>query len=300
MNTVYKKYHTNTHENNLSDPITSYGVINFSITKEFKQYIPFIKNTFEHSISNVNITTMTNIDNNEEFDLLKNQVSESILFLMISRKHSLGFVEFIRGRYDIKNKESINHLFMQMTDNEIYEIFTNNFDILWNSMWKKNAKKTTYNKEYICSKEKYQIILSVYSISIFKPHYSIREWGFPKGRKNHNETNLCCAIRECCEETTLFKSEISILKGIEPLTEIMTGTNLLQYKHIYYLSLLNETRLLDMYNDDLQFTEIDTAGWFKKERALNMIRPYHYEKIKIIEQIVNFITYVIYCAKNNE
>lgn len=298
MNNASKK-HSNSHDDKHSEPVTSYGVININITEPLNHYIPLILKAFEQPTLEVDITTIVAIDNNE-FKSLKNLVSESLLFLLISRKHSLGFIEFIRGRYDTTNEESIRYLFEQMTDNEIREIFATNFDILWNTMWKKNAKKSTYHKEYITAKEKHIKILQKYNVSNFKPKYPIREWGFPKGRKNNNEPNISCAIRECCEETTLFKSEISVLPGILPLTEMMIGTNLVQYKHVYYLSIMSSTRSLDICNDELQFMEIDTAGWFKKERVSNLIRPYHTEKIKIINQIINFVTYAIYCAQNDE
>jgi 8-oxo-dGTP pyrophosphatase MutT (NUDIX family) len=298
MNTTSKK-HSNSHDDKRPEPVTSYGVININITEPLNHYTPLILKAFEQSASDVDITTIVDI-NNDEFKLLKDLVSESILFLLISRKHSLGFVEFIRGRYDINDDKSIRHLFVQMTENEIREIFTIQFDILWNSMWKKNAKKTTYHKEYIVAKDKHGKIIQKYKMKNFKPRFPVREWGFPKGRKNSNEANISCAIRECCEETSLFKSEISVLPGILPLTEIMVGTNMVQYKHVYYLSLMSCTRALDMYSDELQFVEIDTAGWFKKERVINLIRPYHTEKIKIINQIINFIAYAIYCAQNDQ
>jgi 8-oxo-dGTP pyrophosphatase MutT (NUDIX family) len=298
MNTASKK-HSNSHDDKRPEPVTSYGVININITEPLSHYTPLILQAFEQSKTEIDITNIVNIDS-DEFRLLRDLVSESILFLLISRKHSLGFVEFIRGRYDVNDDESIRHLFIQMTENEIREIFTVNFDMLWNSMWKKNAKKTTYHKEYIYAKDKHSRVIQKYKSNNFHPTYPTREWGFPKGRKNNNEANISCAIRECCEETSLFKSEISILPGILPLTEIMLGTNMVQYKHVYYLSLMSCTRTLDMYNDDFQFTEIDTAGWFKKERVINLLRPYHTEKIKIINQIINFITYAIYCDQNDQ
>lgn len=280
------------------DIITSYGVININITAPLYSYMEIIKHAFHDIDCQVNISNVI-CESSEEFMELRNLVSNSLLFLLVSRRHSLGFIEYIRGRYNPDNFEEVNHLFIQMTDNEIKDIFSKEFDNLWNSMWKKNAKKTSYHKEYIIAKEKHQKIIDTLNFKLFLPKYPNREWGFPKGRKNSSETNIACAIRECCEETSLFKSEISILSGIKPLTEIMTGTNGVQYKHVYYLSMLDSIRTLDVYNDDVNFIEIDTVGWFKKERAINLLRPYHTEKHKIIDKIIDFITYAIYCAKND-
>ena len=40
-------------------------------------------------------------------------------FLMIRRKKTLGYIEFIRGRYDTENVESYTTLFEQMVISEI-------------------------------------------------------------------------------------------------------------------------------------------------------------------------------------
>ena len=160
MNTASKK-HSNSHDDKRPEPVTSYGVININITEPLSHYTPLILQAFEQSKTEIDITNIVNIDS-DEFRLLRDLVSESILFLLISRKHSLGFVEFIRGRYDVNDDESIRHLFIQMTENEIREIFTVNFDMLWNSMWKKNAKKTTYHKEYIYAKDKHSRVIQKY------------------------------------------------------------------------------------------------------------------------------------------
>lgn len=281
-----------------NDPITSYGVINISIMDPLNHYTELIKKAFESSDTQIDITQV-NCETSEEFTLLKNLVTESILFLIVSRRHSLGFVEYIRGKYEPNNLDEVKHLFVQMTDNEIREIFCKDFEHLWNFMWKKNAKKSSYHKEFVMARTKHNTVVNLLKDLVILPKYPIREWGFPKGRKNNMETNITCAIRECCEETSLFKSEISILSGIKPLTELMTGTNNIPYRHVYYLSLLSSTRALDVYNDDLSFIEIDTVGWFKKERVINLLRPYHVEKHEIIDKIINFITYAIYCAKHN-
>ena len=52
-----------------------------------------------------------------------------IQFLMIRRKHSLSYIEFIRGRYDL-NYESILELFNLMSVEEVNKIKNNTFDFL--------------------------------------------------------------------------------------------------------------------------------------------------------------------------
>ena len=61
--------------------------------------------------------------------------NSKIKFLMIQRKHSLGYLEFLRGRYDLNNIESIVFLLEQMTPNELIDLSIKEFDYLWNMLW---------------------------------------------------------------------------------------------------------------------------------------------------------------------
>ena len=278
------------------DPITSYGVINLYLCNELHQYAHAIKNTY----SNKNVTDISFIENNmkdNEYITIKKMVENNLLFLLVSRNHSLGYIEFIRGRYDISDSNTIIHLFHQMTDTEIFNIFTMPFDNLWCELWKKNARKNIYNKEYTDTSEKFNLVRLLYNIDSFKPEFPIQEWGFPRGRKNNNENNIQCASRECCEETSLITSELNILTSILPLLEEMKGTNDISYRHIYYLSIIDNIRPLTVINEESQYVEIDTIGWFKRDLVSNLFRPYHVEKINIIDKVITFIAHTIYCAK---
>ena len=76
---------------------------------------------------------------------------------------------------------------------------------------------------------------------------------------------------------------------IYPLNEMLIGTNNLNYKHSYYLSIGK----LENINLDLpsQKIEIGGIGWFTYEQAKNMIRPYHINRLKILEEIILFIAH---------
>ena len=72
---------------------------------------------------------------------------KSINFLLIRRKHSLGYMEFMRGRYVKDNIDGITYLFQQMTPNEIEKIKTLSFDELWIDLWGSDIKKIKLNKK---------------------------------------------------------------------------------------------------------------------------------------------------------
>ena len=54
--------------------------------------------------------------------------NNKIEYLMIQRKDSLSFMEFIRGKYSINNEEYIEELINNMTENEKELISSGDFD----------------------------------------------------------------------------------------------------------------------------------------------------------------------------
>ena len=56
---------------------------------------------------------------------------------MICRKDTLGFVDFMRGKYHIQDVNYIKNIIKEMTLDERERILTNSFDELWNGLWEK-------------------------------------------------------------------------------------------------------------------------------------------------------------------
>ena len=63
------------------------------------------------------------------------KVNEEFEYLMIRRKDTIGYIEFIRGKYPLNNKLYIKNIVSEMTNNEKYRVLNKNFDILWHEMW---------------------------------------------------------------------------------------------------------------------------------------------------------------------
>jgi ADP-ribose pyrophosphatase YjhB (NUDIX family) len=229
-------------------------------------------------------------------DLVKYcNIKDNIKFLMISRKHSLGYVEFIRGRYKPKNNFGISFMFKQMTSEEIEKIKNSTFDTLWNEFWINSKKKNLTSKEYLESSEKFNQLKNNIDVELgldfyvnnIKSTYNTLEWGFPKGRKSKNETELNCAIREFCEETNLNESDISICSEIKPIVENLIGTNGVKYRHIYYVAkILND----DIKDAQITNSEKSELKLLTHAETLTHIREYHKEKKNIITQLYIHIT----------
>ena len=62
-------------------------------------------------------------------------VDNGIQYLMIRRKNSFGYIDFMRGKYMQNNLEHLQIMFNEMSIEEKQLIRHNNFDTLWKMMW---------------------------------------------------------------------------------------------------------------------------------------------------------------------
>ena len=109
------------------------------------------------------------------------------------------------------------------------------------------------------------------------------EWGFPKGRRNSNEKELECAIREFEEETGIKRNQISLIENIIPYEEIFIASNYKTYKHKYFIAELNDDT--DCSLEYYQKSEVSKINWYTIEECIKLIRPYNIEKINMINNI---------------
>jgi hypothetical protein len=288
---------------NCNEPIISNGIIAIYIKNFDSELIPYLENyliknlkifnnSYNKKTSSLNIwfeecekkKSYQFLKDNIDLNDYKNIINDNIQFLMVQRKHSLGYLEFMRGRYSIENIDNLKILVEQMTSEEISDILNIDFDLLWNRLWDiNNIKNKNHHKEYIQSKQKfYQIKINHPDlISSIKPLYNFNEWGFPKGRRESYESDLVCAIREFEEETNLVEPNYIVLEKCKSIRENLTGTNGLQYVHNYYLSIINDnTNFYDETNKEIGQTSVLNIN-----ECLERIRPYHKNKIRIIKHI---------------
>ena len=219
-------------------------------------------------------------------------------FLLIRRRDTLGYIDFMRGKYLVQNKHYIMNMLKQMTISEKEKLKSGDFDKLWGELWGNNSVLTKYKTEENTSKEKYNLLYSgiVNKNDFFTLNslidesnnfglWSEPEWGFPKGRRNYQEKDFDCAIREFCEETGYKSNILKNIQNIYPFEEIFTGSNYKSYKHKYYLMYVS-------YNDSLLPTiyekaEVSKMEWKTYTDCLNYFRPYNLEKKKLITNIYN-------------
>ena len=231
--------------------------------------------------------------------------NNNLSILLVQRKDSISYIEFIRGKYSITNTNKLLTILSNITKTELSNILNNSFDILWHKLWSSNIDKTSvlkFEKEYNSSLKKFNFVkcknntINIYDIlTLLKIKYNDTEWGIPKGRRNNQESDLTVAIREFEEETNIKSSEYKLLDSLCPLRERFIGTNNIKYDHIYYIAICKNNLIpyIDKNNIN-QIIEIKDINWFTQENSIKHIRKYEIEKKKIINIAFNIMKQLIY------
>ena len=204
-------------------------------------------------------------------------------YLMIQRKDSLCFMEFIRGKFDPTDGEYIKKLLSGMTRDERDMILTQPFKDLWNYIWlQPSIPRLTVEFENASAKfaALEERALREYIETTDSP-YLESEFGFPKGRRKLRENDMVCAVREFHEETGFSENDIYVHSDILPFEEVFYGTNNIRYRHVYYLARMIKQDCDDPQIDPgniNQMREVRAVRWFNYEDTVAHIRDYNTER----------------------
>jgi 8-oxo-dGTP pyrophosphatase MutT (NUDIX family) len=179
-----------------------------------------------------------------------------------------------------------------MSITEKNRILNDTFNELWKKMWGETNNMQYKNEENMSSKKMEIIqngvivndnIVTLKDIVENSPtNWLETEWEFPKGRRNHKEKDLDCALREFEEETGILQHKIKVIENVLPFEEIFIGTNHKSYKHKYFLAYMsNNNEILSNF----QPSEVSKLEWKTLDECLEAIRPYNLEKKKLITNI---------------
>jgi ADP-ribose pyrophosphatase YjhB (NUDIX family) len=252
---------------------------------------PFITQRFSRS--------PTNVVNEETCSKLKlfNKYLSSIKFLMVRRKFTLGFIEFMKAKWDARNIDQLIKIFNGMRKKELDFImqniesdgWKNIFDHFWIKDGKINfeKKKEDFGRKFIELRNISEWNIEYYCINIAQGN-GTPDWGFCKGRREDSETNYETAIRETKEESG---NDVLLLENLQELREDIIKDDGGRLRNIYYLGLLNDDAKAE-YRPDLYIahqSEIGKIGFFNYMDAISLISNEHVEKKNVLTQAYMFI-----------
>ena len=225
-------------------------------------------------------------------------------YLLVRRKDSLNFVEFLRGKYSLNDTKFLYHMFNEMTISERDRLLTTGFSTLWRELWL-NSAHSGPSSDFVNSENKFKTLRNGYTttdgrfislrsvLQATKSVYPVPEWGFPKGKRNRMESDLDCASREFFEETGCRKEEYEVINQLGFVSETFKGSNRVMYKHIYAVAKCaasDREFKLDRNNTGM-IAEIGDIGWFTCKEALRLFRPYDVEKRALIMKLENVLAH---------
>ncbi len=270
-------------------PITSFGIIAFKVVKSQNEEQQDTNNCLKNIIK----TSINKYKQKPEYiNLYKNtNTYPKIKFLMIQRKDTMGFTDFVRGKYPDKEEDAnkILPIFLnEMTYEEKSRLLNDSFDDIWFNLWVNHESKI-FKSEYDSAHKKFQKHNIRKLVDNSKMSFDYTELGFPKGRRNMKESNIGCAEREFYEETGYNKTHYDFIKEYPTIVEEFVGTNGVTYKHIYYLVKMKDDippPRID-YKNKIQIGEVQNIGWVSFEECMSIIRPYDVAKKTVITNVYN-------------
>ena len=206
--------------------------------------------------------------------------------LMIRRKDSMSFAEFMRGKYDATNEAYVVTLIVNMTQDEQSQIATEPFETIWQRLWKGD----TTSPDFAISREKFASLNLSKLVADNPSVYTEPEWGFPKGRRIRSETDFDCAIREFGEETNISRDAYIVVDNIL-LEETFVGLNNILYRHIYFVALLVKPELINLQQrfTHMQNREISGIEWKTLPECRSFVRPHHVQRLTMLDSMQNIV-----------
>lgn len=262
------------------DAIISYGIIAFKVVNDKESELndknEYLSNLISNELKDTELKDTELKDNvMDEYPKLK--------FLLIQRKDTIGYVDFVRGKYTL---DTLKICLNEMTISERENVLTKTFQEIWDCLWV-NKKSSLFLKEYDNAFKKYSQLDIPKLLNETSSDYNFQEFSFAKGRRNMRESDITCAKREFLEETGYNDNEYDFLYKFPIIEETFTGTNNVDYKHVYYVVKMKDSAHIPTVdkNNTLQIGEVRNIGWFTYDESLLLFRPYDMEKKNILKEI---------------
>lgn len=207
--------------------------------------------------------------------------------LMVCRRNTIGFMEFLKGDYkldksDTSNRLHINDLIHMMTADELNLLINESYErIFYLTRGKRAAKKQLKEKE-IFEKNRPIWIETCKKLLSNGKGWKEPEWGFPKGNRNQDESEIECALRELKEETGVSNITLTNHKFVEIRYECDK-----QFLCEYYVAYLPDDFTIDSVRK--QAHEISDIGLFTIDECLKKVRHYLKNRIRIIESLKDIL-----------
>lgn len=219
-------------------------------------------------------------------------------YLLICRRDTISYVEFLRGKYTLDAPAYIQTLMEGMTMEERERLTETPFLTLWNALWN-NQSTRQYRNEYEHARTQFEALRTtgdIYGKQMIRylaeatTTWDTPEWGFPKGRRGVRELPIACALREYEEETGLVARDLKLATALTLHEELYRGTNGIMYRQLYYVGSCASNTVAEVQTDNrVMQREVGDIGWFPFETAYLMIRSSNDAKRALLGRVHHLI-----------
>lgn len=154
-------------------------------------------------------------------------------YLLAQRRDTIEYIDFFSPRCPL-TRLPLWFSLMTFDERDRIKKHINDFDTLWFDLTLDHKFKN--DRKYIEARDRFnknkEMILNLLNTT----NTFVREpsWGWPKGRKQKDESTMNCAFREFEEESGMSKTQTSLFFQ-EPVSEVFSGTNGKTYSTHYYV-----------------------------------------------------------------
>ncbi len=205
--------------------------------------------------------------------------------LLVKKRCTYNFVEFVLGHYAKNNDIRLSYLFNGMTNAEKLAILSLDFGNIYYNVFLINPDSlhfddTTTLPEYLA---KYKIYKHKFVETFVKDKGARLKriinksrnietiWEVPKGRKNPQEKDLMCAIRETQEETGISLDKYKLLLDISPqkITHMDCNTT---YINNLFIGVINNPHFVPkvLFGNRQQVSEVVNVAWMSLDQIKNI------------------------------
>ena len=215
----------------------------------------------------------------------KNPGTQEYEYILVRPKFTMEYLTIIRGHYTPSSSKYITHLCRHMTMTERNHLKQGPFADLY-----EEAHSIHKDYEFNRALRSYHQLSATWNDHIqlaSDTQWEEPEWGFPKGRREKNESEMECAFREFHEETGIPISSVALIHNMAQFHEMFTGTDNQVYKHTYYMVYVpwDQSEIPSLSKE----TEISEARWVSFSEGMNLIRNYQHSRRVLFQYIHDFI-----------
>lgn len=224
-----------------------------------------------------------------------------IQFLLYKRRDTYSYLDFMRGRYN--TQDDLEFLFQHMSALERTRIRNYTFDELWDDLWVTSTCHIAHH-ERRRSSIKFNTYKEIFPKIMRTTHSFCNDasWGFPKGKKNRNESSKDCALREFYEETRISRTHVneSHILNFNPLRELFRGTDGKMYETLYYIAYTDDFNIIpekiylkDRIRTQTISDEASDLNWFTHRKTEEML-SYSEQRKHLIGEVLKRISNDVY------